>query len=175
MTAAAVCGTHFGPWLLSRWFVWILPLAGMTRTPTGDDYLQYFEVASFVPAFVVGYVLSRHFRLLATWAWIVPTVVLVYKLLTFTDPYASVLVPHFSTRFSYFFVIQRTMRTLTPGFGGVDPVRVAQQMSVVAPFYAGLAYSIGAFATRHNILKQFSGHSQSMQPESEINTDGENP
>lgn len=26
-TAAAVCGIHFGPWLLSRWCVWILPLS----------------------------------------------------------------------------------------------------------------------------------------------------
>ncbi len=98
-TAVAVCGIYFGPWLLSRWFVWILPLAGSTRTPTGNDYLQYFEVASVVPALVVGYVLSLYFQRQSTWAWIVPTAVLVYKLLTFTDPYASVLVPHFRPDF----------------------------------------------------------------------------
>ena len=125
-TASAACGIHFGPWLLSRWFVWILPLVNETRTPIGDYYLQHFEVASVIPAIVAGYVLSRHFRSMATWAWIVPTVVLGYKLLTFTDPYASVLGSHFSTRFSYFFVVQRTMPTPTPGFGGVDPVRVLQ-------------------------------------------------
>ncbi len=77
-TAAAVCGVYLGPWLLSRWFVWILPLAGSVRAPTGTDYLQHFEVASVVPAFVVGYVLSLYFRRQATWAWIVPTGVLVY-------------------------------------------------------------------------------------------------
>jgi len=32
-TAAAVCGVYLGPWLLSRWFVWILPLAGSIRAP----------------------------------------------------------------------------------------------------------------------------------------------
>jgi hypothetical protein len=168
-TAAAACGIHLGPWLLSRWFVWILPLAGMsTRTPTGDDYLQHFELVSIVPAFVVGYILSRHLGRLAACAWILPTVVLAYKLVAFTEPYASILAPHSSTRFSYFFVIQRSMPTFTPGFGGVDPVRVAQQMTVVAPFYAGLAYSIGALAARHNVSKKFLGPSPDMQPESEI-------
>src|SRR5712692_455407 len=168
-TAAAVCGIHFGPWLLSRWFVRILPLAGMsTGTPTGDYYLQHFELVSIFPALVVGYVLSRHFPRLATFAWILPTMVLLYKLLTFAEPYASILAPHSSTRFSYFFAIERSMPTFTPGFGGVDPVRVAQQMFVVAPFYAGLAYSIGALAARHNLLKKLFGHSPSMQPESEV-------
>ena len=57
-TAAAVCGTYLGPWLLSRWFVLILPFFGSTRPPTGNEYLQHFEVASVLPAFVVGYILS---------------------------------------------------------------------------------------------------------------------
>ena len=175
-TAAAACGIHLGPWLLSRWFVWILPLAGMsTHAPTGNDYLQHFELASIVPAFVVGYVLSRHFRRVATYAWILPTVVLAYKLVTFTEPYASILAPHSSTRFSYFFVIQRSMPTFTPGFGGVDPVRIAQQMTVVAPFYAGLAYSIGAVAEKHNVLEKLFGRAPSMQPQVSDNAEGENP
>ncbi len=179
-TAAAVCGVHFGPWLLSRWFVWILPLAGVpTGTLTADYYLQHFEVASIVPALVVGYVLSRHLPTLATCAWILPTVVLVYKLVTFTEPYASILAPHSSTWFSYFFVIERSMPTFRD-FSGADPIRVAAQVFVVAPFYAGLAYSIGALAGSHNLLKKLFGHSPSMQPEPEItqardNADGEKP
>jgi len=174
-TAAAVCGVYLGPWLLSRWFVWILPLAGSIRAPTGTDYLQHFEVASVVPAFVVGYVLSLYFRSQATFAWIVPTGVLVYKLLTFTDPYASVLVPHFWTRFSYFFVIQRIGPTFAPDFGGVDPLRVAEQLFVIAPFYAGLAYSVGALAAGHSVLQQLFGHVPGVQPESEVGADKENP
>lgn len=48
------------------------------------------------------------------------------------------------------------MPTFTPGFGGADPVRVALQMSVIAPFYAGLAYSAGAIiATRHLLERVF--------------------
>ncbi|MFZ1142066.1 MAG: hypothetical protein WAN76_23035 [Candidatus Sulfotelmatobacter sp.] len=168
-TAAAVCGIHLGPWLLSRWYVWILPLAGMSsHTPTGDDYLQHFELASIVPAFVVGYILSQRFRRLATYAWILPALLLTYKLLTFTEPYASILAPHSSTRFSYFFVIQRSAPTFTHGFVAGDLIRVVQQMVVVAPFYAGLAYSIGALAARHDIVKKLFGRSPRVQPESEI-------
>ena len=53
-TAAAVCGVYLGPWLLSRWFVWILPLAGPVRAPTGTDYLQHFEVARCRSCFRCG-------------------------------------------------------------------------------------------------------------------------
>jgi hypothetical protein len=171
-TAAAVCGVHLGPWLLFRWFAWILPLTGMgTRTPTGNDYLQHFELASIAPALVVGYLLSRHLPRLATSAWLLPTVILAYKLLIFTEPYTSVMAPHSSSRFLYFFDIQRSTPTFTPGFGGVDPVRVAQQMFVVAPFYAGLAYSFGAVAERYNALRRIFGHS-GLQTESEVTQNG---
>jgi hypothetical protein len=174
-TAAAVCGIQFGPWLLSRWFVWILPLTGMPiGTLSGDDYLQHFEMASIVPALVVGYVLSRHLPRLATCAWVLPTVVLAYKLVTFTETYTSILAPHSSTRFSYFFVIERSMPTFQD-LRGADPVRVAAQLFVVAPFYAGLAYSIGALAGRHNLLKKLFGHAPTMQPEPEITQTEKNP
>lgn len=166
--AAAVCGIHLGPWLLSRSYVWIMPLAGMSpRIPTGNDYLQHFELASIVPAFVLGYLLSIYFGRLATSAWILPTVILAYKLLTFAEPQVSVFATHSSTRFEYFFLIQRTMPTFTPGFGGVDPMRAVQQMSVVAPFYSGLAYSGGAIAAAHHLSKQIFGSSP-MQPEPQM-------
>jgi hypothetical protein len=167
-TAAAICGIHFGPWLLSRWYAWILPLLGMSsHTPTGNDWLQHFELASIVPALLVGYLVSKRFRSLATCAWILPTIILAYELFVFTEPHVSVFAAvHPSTRFQYFFVIQRTAPTFTPSFGGVDPVRVALQISVVAPFYAGLAYSAGAIAARHDLLKRIFGSSP-VQPEPE--------
>jgi hypothetical protein len=167
-TAAAICGIHFGPWLLSRWYAWILPLSGMSsHAPTGNDWLQNFELVSIVPAFVVGYLVSRRFGRSATYAWILPTLILTYELLKFTEPQVSVLAPHSSTRFQYFFVIQRTMPTFTRGFGGVDPVRVALQTSAVAPFYAALAYTAGALAAKHDLLKRIFGSSP-MQPEPEM-------
>jgi hypothetical protein len=166
--AAAVCGIHLGPWLLSRWYAWILPLTGRSsHIPTGNDHLQNFELVSIVPALVIGYLLSRRFEKFAAYAWVLPTVVLMYKLLTFTEPMVSVLAASDSlTRFDYFFVIQRTMPTFTPGFGGVDPIRVAEQMTVVAPFYAGLAYSVGALAGKRKLLDGVFRRSP-MQVESE--------
>jgi hypothetical protein len=166
--AAAVCGIHLGPWLLSRWYAWILPLTGRSsHIPTGNDYLQKFELASIVPALIVGYLLAKRYGRFAVYAWVLPTLVLVYKLLMFTEPNVSVFASSSSmTRFKYFFVIQRTAPTFTSGFGGVDPIRVAQQMTVVAPFYAGLAYSVGALAGKRRLLDRVF-HPSSMQVETE--------
>jgi hypothetical protein len=173
-TAAAVCGLYLGPWLLSRRYVWIMPLSGLpSHAPTGSDWLQHFELTSIVPALVLGYLLSRYLGRLATYAWVLPAVILVYKLLTFNEPQVSVLAPHSSTRWEYFFVIQRTMPTFTSGFGGVDPIRVAEQIDVVAPFYAGLAYSAGAIVETHNLLKRIFGNSR-IQPETETTQMEEN-
>ena len=61
------------------------------------------------------------------------------------------------------------MPRFTVGFGGVDPFRVAEQIKVVALFYAGVAYSMGALAASHNLLGKFLGHSRSVQPEPEQN------
>jgi len=58
------------------------------------------------------------------------------------------------------------MPTFTLGFGGVDPIRVAEQIDVVAPFYAGLAYSAGAIAETHDLVKRIFGNSR-IQPETE--------
>jgi hypothetical protein len=162
-TACAVCAIHFGPWLLSRWFAWIVPLTGMAHhAASGDDWFQHFELVSIVPALLVGYILSRKFRGMATWAWILPTVILAYDILTFSEPPSSVLAPNSSTRFSYFFAIQRSIPTL---LGGGDFVRVSDQMDVVAPFYAGVAYAIGALAAKHYLLEKFFGHPRNVQPE----------
>jgi hypothetical protein len=113
-------------------------------------------------------VVSRYFGKLSTFAWIVPTIILVYKLITFSEPYGSVLGSPSLSRFSYFFEIQRSMpRFFIPGFGGVDPIRAATQMFVVAPFYSGLAYSAGAIAGAHDLLQRIFGNLP-VQPETEM-------
>jgi len=155
-TIAAICALRVGPWLVGHWFAWVLPLGG--TAPTGftaysDYYLQHLELVSILPALVVGYVVCRYFRKLATWAWILPTMILSYKLLTFTDPQASIFNSHPLSRFSYYFVILR----FTPTFSdlrGSDPIRLLQQMTVVAPFYSGVAYSVGALVKSHKMLER---------------------
>jgi hypothetical protein len=156
-TVAAVCSLRAGPWLVGRWFGWILPLSGRTSpigfTAYSDYYLQHFELVSILPALAVGYVVCRYFRKLATCAWTLPTIILSYKLLTFTDPQASIFVSHPLSRFSYYFVTLRLMPTFTD-LRGSDPIRLVQQMRVVGPFYSGVAYSIGALLEDHKMLER---------------------
>jgi hypothetical protein len=53
--------------------------------------------------------------------------------------------------FKYFFDIQQVMPTLENSLA-TDPVRVLAQMSVTAPSYAGLAYSLGELAWNRGLL-----------------------
>jgi len=80
---------------------------------------------------------------MALCAWIVPTVILSYGLLTFTDPHASVLTTDPWSRFSYFFDLR-----------GSDLARVRAQITLVAPFYSGVAYSIGALTAKTKVLRR---------------------
>jgi hypothetical protein len=57
--------------------------------------------------------------------------------------------------------------------GGADPVRVAEQIAVIAPFYAGLAYSAGAIAGAHDLLKRMFGNPR-IQSENETVQTNEN-
>ena len=169
-TIAAVCALRVGPWLVGHWFAWILPLSGRTSstgfTAYSDYYLQHLELLSTLPALAVGYIVCRYLPKLATWAWILPTLILSYKLLTFTDPQASVFTSHPLSRFSYYFVIVRVMPTFTD-LRGSDPIRLVQQMTVVEPFYSGVAYSVGALLENHKIFERII-ESIFSEPEPEV-------
>jgi hypothetical protein len=57
------------------------------------------------------------------------------------------------TALKYFFDIQKVMPT-SANPDASDPVRVVAQMFVTAPFYAGVAYSVGALLSKHQVLTQ---------------------
>lgn len=101
----------------------------------------------------VVYVASRYFQKLGIWAWFLPTVILAYRLLTFINPNASVFATDSWWRFSYYFVIEQSMPNLYD-FRGSDPVRVAAQMTVVVPFYSGIAYSVGALIEKRKVMER---------------------
>jgi hypothetical protein len=61
------------------------------------------------------------------------------------------------TAWRYFFEIQRVIPTFRNPLAG-DPVRVLAQMYVTAPFYAGVAYSLGALAERYRLLQTVFKH-----------------
>lgn len=148
-----VFAVHVSPWLVGRWFAWIVPMLQIsTVTPAADWYLQHLEWVSIFPGVVVGYLVAQQADSVATWAWGIPTIVLAYKMLQYRHPSSSVLVGTSMSACTYFFDILRimpTMRYATPS----DPIRVLAQMTITAPFYAGVAYSLGAWASKRKVLK----------------------
>jgi hypothetical protein len=66
------------------------------------------------------------------------------------------------TAIKYFFDIEKVMPTWANPLAG-DPVRVAAQMFVTAPFYAGVAYSLGAVLSKRELVNKlftFDKHEQ---------------
>jgi hypothetical protein len=138
-----------------------------TSTPAADWYLQHFELMTIVPTLVVGYLniarllpntirkfMHEGHHSIATWAWIVPTLVLLYRMLEYHPPSSSVLYSSSSiTAVKYFFNIVKVMPTLQTPLAS-DPIRTWAQMSVTAPFYAGVAYSVGVLASKHEVLEK---------------------
>jgi len=159
------CALQFSMFLVGRWFAWVAPLLQIPRSaPPGDWYLQHFELAIIVPALVAGYIDVWRFipalvgkpvwetRLdsAVSWAWCIPTLVLCLRMLLYHAP-SSVLFASSMTALQYFFEIQKFMPTwMNRGSG--DSVRVAAQMLVTGPFYAGVAYSAGALLSKHRLL-----------------------
>jgi hypothetical protein len=155
------CAIHLSQWLVFHWFRWVAPIFNVsTSIPPPDWYLQHFELMTILPALVMGYINVARFLLntvrtlmhevhhsIATWAWVLPTLVLLYRMREYRAP-ASVLygtsITALTTTLKYFFVIQTVAPTLQNPFIGGDPIRLWAQFSVTAPFYAGVAYSLGA-------------------------------
>jgi hypothetical protein len=135
-----------------------------SRVPAQDWYLRHLEVVTIVPALIAGHInvmrfvpaivgrpiWDARFDSAVTWAWSVPTLVLLYRMLQYQAP-ASVLFGTSITAMKYFFDIQKVVPTWANPFAS-DPTRVAAQMFVTAPFYAGVAYSLGALMSKYNLL-----------------------
>ena len=177
---AYACAMHLSEWLVFHWFGWVAPIVHVSiGIPAADWYLQHFELMTILPALVVGYLnvarilpaIIRNFiheghHSIATWAWTFPTLVLVYRMLEYHAP-SSVLFGSSMTAIKYFFEIQTVMPTRHNPLAS-DPVRVWAQMSVTAPFYAGIAYSLGALVSKHQLLTKlfvFEKHGEMTTPQ----------
>jgi hypothetical protein len=156
---------HLSPWLVYHWFGWIAPILGISvRIPATDWYLQHLEMATIPLAMLLGYLNVTRFYPTAVhrymrggsfdsavlWAWVIPVLVLGYKMLLYRAP-SSVLYNTSVSTLNYFFDIQKIMPTRA-NFRATDPIRVLAQMTVTAPFYAGVAYSLGGLASNQNLL-----------------------
>jgi len=161
--AVYVLALHISPWLVGRWYAWVTPTLHIaTRTSPGDWLMQHFEIALAIPALLVGYLTVRQKVTLATFAWVVPTLVLIHRLLTFRDSHYSVLGGRTVSPFGYFFDIQRVMPTFLNPVAS-DPVQVLAQITITAPFYAGVAYSLGALAAKYRIVETLFSHEPSAE------------
>jgi hypothetical protein len=142
-----------------------MPLLHVSFATSGPDwYLQHLELATVIPAVIVGYLdvfrflpanwsehvdIRRH-DFAATWVWVVPSLILGFRMAEYDSPH-SVLIGGSTSAIAYFFDIQRTMPGWAHPLVG-DPIRVWAQMTITAPFYAGVAYGLGALASRYDLL-----------------------
>ncbi len=156
---------HLSAWLVFHWFGWVAPILQISvSVPATDWYLQHLEIVTIVPAVVLGYLnVTRFFPVtirsyigevpsdsIAPWAWCIPALVLSCKMLLYHAP-SSVLFGTSMSPIKYFFDVQKSMPTMSNPFAS-DPIRVLEQMTVTAPFYAGIAYSVGALASKYRLL-----------------------
>jgi hypothetical protein len=72
----------------------------------------------------------------------------------------------------YFFVIEPEMPGLSNLFAS-DPKRVLEQMNVTAPFYAGIAYTVGALAAKYDVLHKLFSLQSPEGPEPNSSTTDE--
>jgi len=163
-----VCAIRIAPWTVYHFFGWIAPLLKMPVTTYPPDwYLQHMEVVTVVPAVILGYLSLTRFVPTAlllhigerepdhrgVWAWVIPAGVLAYKMVLYQVHAPSVLYGKAVSTVEYFFDIQKVMPTFD-NWRATDPPRVVAQMIVTAPFYAGIAYALGALALKHKLLSR---------------------
>jgi hypothetical protein len=76
------------------------------------------------------------YRQAGEWAWIVPTSILVFRMRSYSDGFASVLLHRRTSALAYFFDPHNILDN--------EPERIVALMLITAPFVAGIAYSVGA-------------------------------
>jgi hypothetical protein len=148
------------PWLAGRTHGVLLPLL---HHPSSSGRFEYFYshlfAFSFIPGFAAGLLNARFKHKAAQFVWLVPAVILAYKLATFSAP--SVLQSQFSAAFhQYFgggFIIPefRDWRDFW-SIVGSNPgmLRGMAQLKFTAPFYGGVGYGLAAWLARRTDLNR---------------------
>lgn len=172
---------HLSATLVGRWFAWGMPLFHvMSIVSPRDWYLQHLEVMTILPAFLLGYLdivrwlprATRRFFVRdeyspAIFVWIVPVCLLLYKMIAYQSQ-SSVLYGNSISTIKYFFDIQPVMPTWH-NLSTVNPIRTLAQMLFIAPFYAGISYSSGAFvAERRLLVRLFTFEKQEQTEEVDV-------
>jgi len=155
---AASCTPQLAGWTKHS----LLPFLQLSTSSSSFQFLfSHMLVFSFIPGFLVGLLNARFKHKVALYVWLVPTVVLAYKFVTFPMPTQSVLGSaswfslhqhQFASAFhEYFaggFLIQeyrdyREMWWMVQS--NPDMARGMSQLRLTAPFYAAVAYCLAAW------------------------------
>ena len=125
-----------------RHFGSVLNAQGLSET---QFYFSNIFVAAVLPASLAGYLNSKYRHSSALWVWTVPTLILLASLLAFRS--STVFANRWSETFAYYFSSNWSVpRSAQDAFSrDLSGMRVfIAQADVSAPFYAGIAYSLGA-------------------------------
>lgn len=159
--AAVYAITNFGTVPLSGWIRGtLLPLLQQPTASSSFEFLfSHIFVFSFAPAFAVGLINARFKHKVAQFVWVVPTVILAYKFLTFPSP--SVFHSQFSSAFHQYFgggfmipEFRDWHQFWTLVGSNSDMMRGKAQLDFTAPFYAGIGYSLAAWMGRRTDLSR---------------------
>jgi hypothetical protein len=163
---AYTCAPQLSPWLVFHWFGWVMPILNVSaNTPATDWYLQHFERMTIPPAVLVDTSMSRAFYRIPFAISCRKTVIRLHPGPGFSPPWCCHTecwntTPHrlccgavSMTAAKYFFEIVKVMPTVQNPLAR-DPIRAWAQMSVTAPFYAGVAYILGALASQHKVVER---------------------
>jgi len=141
------CSTRLAGWTRGT----LLPILQQPTSSSGFEFFfSHIFVFSFIPAFAVGLINARFKHRVVEFVWLVPTVILAYKFLTFPAP--SVFHSQFSAAFHQYFEggflipdARDWHDFLTIVRSNPDMARGTTQLNFTAPFYAGIGYSLAAW------------------------------
>lgn len=144
---AAFVPEHIAGWTYRNLFP---ALQIHTNRSSFEFFYTHLLFFSFVPAFLTGLLNARFKHRVAEFVWIVPAIVLLYKLVTFSTT-GSVLAqtyswPAFHQYFGGGFLIPESHNwtQFVDLLSNPDMIRGVTQRLYTAPFYAGIAYSLAS-------------------------------
>jgi hypothetical protein len=114
----------------------------------------YLTWDRFVPVIVGGQIRTEGDGHSGTYAWAIPALVLMVKMLQYQAHRPVIREASLPTT-KYFFEVQQPVPEIFTHMAGIpstDPHRTLAQMLVTLPFYAGVAYSAGAVAAKYHVV-----------------------
>jgi hypothetical protein len=155
LAAVYVIARFVPPWL-AWWTHRTLPPIFPITSGRFQFFFSHLLAFSFIPAFASGLVNARFRHRAAEFVWVVPTIILACKFVTFPAP--SVLQSQFSAAFHQYFgggfaiPDANNFHDLFAFSANRDMMRGIAQQQFTAPFYASIGYSLGAWLTRRTDL-----------------------